>query len=1176
MAGVRRSLCIWSAGTRVAGGLLAVCALALAVSSSAVASPPRYELVKQFGTDGSETPSFEEPTPVAVDQQTHFVYAASGLPRGEGPAAIFKFDSEGHPVNWGGSAGYLSGNKLGGLQFSAERTIWRQVAVDSASHVIYINSRNSITAFRPDGEPANFSAGSGAGTNAIGGFSQLSGITVDSNGDIYASDAEGGAEVGGVKTGVVKIFAPSGAVLTQFTPKEPKPANLAVDSTGAVYVTRGAIAVTKYVPSPYPVTAATGYTAAPGYVDSANSPGSVGVNPANNDVYVVHGNPPGVSIYSEHGAPITTFGEPGTAGELNGPGGIAIDGATTRVYVGNRPGTGLSLVDIFRPEPPAAPKIELAAVGGVSSTSATLYARINPDQRDTTYRFEYGLGDCASSVCTAIPLGGASIPAGNDGVLVSQKISNLIANTRYHYRVIAENELGPDEQGGVFETQGSNLTFGLSDSRVWEMVSPPNKRGASLRGTEEAAGTVQAAADGNGIAYVTVGSLEEWPEGNRALEVSSVLARRAADGWHSKDISAPNAEVSPLHPGGQAEYKVFSTDLSDALLEPRSSTALSPEASERTPYLRSGDPATFRPLVTGKEGFANVPPETEFGGGSKQSSDVEILEATPDFDHVALRSEVPLVHAPGLEGSSLYEWTAGTLSPISVLPPAQGGGIAAANLLGSGGHSMRHAISDDGSRAFWTGSSGRQLYMRDMQIDETIRLDEVQGGTGEGEERPVFQGASSDGTLAFFTDFQRLTPDSGASFGTGGRGSADLYECEILRSEGTTECRLHDLTPKVGLKGADVQGIVSGLSDDGSRLYFAADGALVTGGNQFGDSAVAGQPNLYLWQKSGGLRFIATLSAEDSPDWGHTESDLIAGGHVSKLSTSNSPSGRYLAFVSGRDITGQGNVDVTSGEAVERVFRYDAGTGRLACVSCAPAGAAPSGLLEKKRNAAPFVDPREVWFFGPPISATVPGAEILSLGEDGEVAYQPRAALDNGRVFFNAFDSLVPADSNRQWDVYQYEDVGVGDCVATSGNADISRSGEGCVSLMSSGTAESEVGFLDASVNGNDVFFLSPARLAATDGDNEVDLYDARVGGTAAVPSLATECSSGDTCHPGASQAQEVAPGSSSFTGAGNVRTGKKCPKGKHKVRRGGKKRCVPNKGNKHRRRHKHAKGAGR
>ena len=48
----------------------------------------------------------------------------------------------------------------------------------------------------------------------------------------------------------------------------------------------------------------------------------------------------------------------------------------------------------------------------------------------------------------------------------------------------------------------------------------------------------------------------------------------------------------------------------------------------------------------------------------------------------------------------------------------------------------------------------------------------------------------------------------------------------------------------------------------------------------------------------------------------------------------------------------------------------------------------------------------------------------------GRSLYRPRSVLDNGRVFFNAVDALVPADSNGNWDVYQYQPDGVGSCSA--------------------------------------------------------------------------------------------------------------------------------------------------
>src|SRR4029077_12087328 len=109
---------------------------------------------------------------------------------------------------------------------------------------------------------------------------------------------------------------------------------------------------------------------------------------------------------------------------------------------------------------------------------------------------------------------------------------------------------------------------------------------------------------------------EPNPDGNRAIDTSTVLARRGAGGWHSKDVTPPHTEVGPLRFGG--DYKTFSTNLERSLFEQQESTLLSPEASEETPYLRENtEPATYRPLVTGKEGFANVPEGTVFGGGGR-------------------------------------------------------------------------------------------------------------------------------------------------------------------------------------------------------------------------------------------------------------------------------------------------------------------------------------------------------------------------------------------------------------------------------------------------------------------------------------------------------------------------------------------------------------------------------
>ena len=121
--------------------------------------------------------------------------------------------------------------------------------------------------------------------------------------------------------------------------------------------------------------------------------------------------------------------------------------------------------------------------------------------------------------------------------------------------------------------------------------------------------------------------------------------------------------------------------------------------------------------------------------------------------------------------------------------------------------------------------------------------------------------------------------------------------------------------------------------------------------------------------------------------------------------------------MSQRSLTGYDNRDAVTGELDQEVFRYDAAADELVCASCDPSGAAPVGL-EGEDHFKALYDPHGLWE-GRALAATLPQATGLSIGSAAN--YRFRAVHDNGRVFFNAADSLVPADSNGTWDVYQYE-----------------------------------------------------------------------------------------------------------------------------------------------------------
>jgi hypothetical protein len=1114
---------------------LVLTALVAFTASTASGAPLVTEHLYDFGPDGTESTNFQRIGSVAVDQETGSVYVLDA-PAG----SLYKFEADGTPLDWGGTEAYISENEITGLAPNTEY-YKAQVAVDSTSHIVYVTEQHAVRAFHEDGEPAEFTAGPGAGTSEIPGLGDLAGVAVDSTGSIYASDA----------AGTVSIFSSSGELLTSFSTSSSVgfSGNLAVGPGGTVYVAVSRFesdggGVLRFTPDPYPVSGMTTYTAEPKLSGSAGSGYftiGASVDPQTGEIYdlVTSNYYTWIRKYAADGAFMGSVGAAGEGNETPGAGqGVAVVGGGEKFqyYLGANEG-GVSRVSVFGEnivEGP--PSIESISVSDVTSTSATFGAKFNPNTAATSYRFEYGLGDCAVTGCSSVPLGGGEIPAGHRPVEVLEDVAGLEPGTTYHYRFVAQNSFGTEETlDRTFTTQSAAIGFRLPDSRAWEMVSPSDKHGARLLVRP---GPIQAGLDGSSLTYQSFPSIEEDPAGS--AKASSVLARRQADGsWRSKDIASPTAEVAGTAASAGAEFKMFNSDLSEAIVEPSTAMPLSVEASENTPYLRKNtEPATYTPLLTGKEPYANVPPGTEFG--KQFGKQVDVLGASLDFDHFVLVSDVPLIDGGGGLARQLYEWSDGQILPVSVRPVSEGGANTS-GVLGSGAGSARGAISTDGSRVFW--SSGA-LYMRDMDAAETVRLDVVQAdASGAGTPAATFQGASADGSVVFFTDTQQLTADASP-------GGADLYRCELPPGGPASGCAtLTDISVPTEADGsAEVQGIAAAIGEDGAGIYFVARGVLDDAPNQRGDSAASGQPNLYLWQEGAGARYIATLAEEDKPVWGVKNGDPK--GAAVNLAAEASPSLRYLAFNSQRGLTGYDSSDAASGEPVQEVYRYDAAADQLDCVSCNPTGGNPTGQSPGEEAR---VDPVGIWK-DRLVAASLPEAFEANLSIS---LYRPRAVLDNGRVFFNAIDPLVAADSNGEWDVYQYEPTGMGDCTSATSGGSIVRSAGGCVGLISSGTAEEEAAFLDAGATGDDAFFLTSAKLSVLDEDQEVDVYDARVDGITATLDPISDCL-GEACQPLAQAPHDPTPASAAFRGAGNVKSVKKrCPKGKHRVRRKGKVRCV-------------------
>jgi DNA-binding beta-propeller fold protein YncE len=576
---------------------------------------------------------------------------------------------------------------------------------------------------------------------------------------------------------------------------------------------------------------------------------------------------------------------------------------------------------------------------------------------------------------------------------------------------------------------------------------------------------------------------------------------------------------------------------------------------------------------------------TAVGFGSPTTK-VSIRGATPDLSHVVLSAVVPLLSSAPPSSRELYEWHEedsseggheGKLQLVNELPDGklstgrtevgEVGGLNVAN-------NTRHAISNNGLRVFWSSvllegsepdeSTEPHLYMRDTAKEQTIRLDQPKAGVHKQVENAAFTGeakfmaASADGSTVLFTDSRPLTEESGAEEALQPEErKADLYECEISETAGQDSCALSDLTPRQGGEQARVLGTTLGSTEtDASRVYFVANGVLTSAANSEGEKATPGgcpnhnegaaliQPlgatcNLYLsTREAPGVfktTFIARISDLDSPDFEASKGDL------GRLTARVSPNGRYLAFMSERSLTGYDNRDVNSDQPDEEVYIYDAQANRLVCASCNPSGQRPLGVFDQSLGSNEgqglFVDRPEIWANAqvdddPWLAGSVPGWDTQTRES---AMYQDRYLLDDGRLYFNSSDALVPQDTNGKEDVYEYEPPEIGNC--TEASPTFSSKSNGCISLISSGTSEQESDFLDASESGSDVFFLTSAQLVKG-AEANFSVYDAHVCESncpAPAPPPAAPCH-GEECH-GAPPTSPTfaAPSSTTFSGSGNV-----------------------------------------
>jgi DNA-binding beta-propeller fold protein YncE len=267
------------------------------------------EFIRKFGTEGTGNGQLRLPFDVAVDSSGN-VWVADGLNQ-----RIQEFTETGTYVRQFAAGGYTYG-----VAIDSKGNVWNTAEGFSAKIQEHTATGTLIRSF------GNFGSGNGQVT-------ELRGLTVDANGNVWVADSNHDLFKGGSYSRV-EVFTETGVYEGQFgvegsgAGQMAFPFDVALDPSGNVWVTDNYNnRVQKWkVPSPWPPTYSSSFGTTGSGDGQLKSPLGVAVEPTNGLVVVADEGNNRIEVFTPSGEFVRKFGSAGTGnGQFKALAGVATD-----------------------------------------------------------------------------------------------------------------------------------------------------------------------------------------------------------------------------------------------------------------------------------------------------------------------------------------------------------------------------------------------------------------------------------------------------------------------------------------------------------------------------------------------------------------------------------------------------------------------------------------------------------------------------------------------------------------------------------------------------------------------------------------------------------------------------------------------------------------------------------